>query len=41
MPGIFEVSRKVPTASAIEDIILLAEYSLEGEWQSQVRYLPL
>ncbi|OHB72310.1 MAG: hypothetical protein A2W23_08545 [Planctomycetes bacterium RBG_16_43_13] len=41
MPGIFEVSRKVPTASAIEDMILLAEYSLEGEWQSQVRYLPL
>jgi len=41
MPGIFEVSRKVPIASAIEDIILLAEYSLEGEWQSQVRYLPL
>lgn len=41
MPGVFEVSRKVAIGSAIEDILLLAEYSLEGEWEGQVRYLPL
>lgn len=41
MPGVFEVSRDVPVGVAIEDILLLAEYSLEGEWEGQVRYLPL
>ena len=41
MPGVFEVSRVVPIGQAIEDILLLAEYSLEGEWEGQVRYLPL
>ena len=41
MPGVFEVSRDTPIGVAIEDILLLAEYSLEGEWEGQVRYLPL
>ena len=41
MPGVFEVSRRVPIGVAIEDILLLAEYSYEGEWEGQVRYLPL
>jgi hypothetical protein len=41
MPGVFEVSRAVPVGQAIEDILLLAEYSLDGEWEGQVRYLPL
>ena len=41
MPGIFEVSRAVSIGRAIEDIVLLAECSLEGEWKGQVRYLPL
>ncbi|HKK46872.1 MAG TPA: DUF5615 family PIN-like protein [Balneolaceae bacterium] len=41
MPGVFEVSRKVPIGRAVEDILILAECSLEGEWQGQVRYLPL
>jgi hypothetical protein len=27
--------------AAIEDILLLVEYSLAGEWEGQVRYLPL
>ena len=26
---------------AIEDILLIAECSLDGEWEGQVRYLPL
>lgn len=41
MPGVFEVSLDVPIGRAIEDILLLAECSLEGEWEGQVRYLPL
>jgi hypothetical protein len=41
MPGVFEVSRAVSVHIAIEDILLLAEYSLDGEWEGQVRYLPL
>jgi len=41
MPGVFEVSRAVSIGRAIEDILLLAECSLEGEWEGQVRYLPL
>jgi hypothetical protein len=41
MPGVFEANREVPIAQAIEDILLLAECSLEGEWEGQVRYLPL
>ncbi len=35
MPGVFEVSRAVPIGRA------LAECSLDGEWEGQVRYLPL
>jgi hypothetical protein len=41
MPGVFEVGRSVPIGHAIEDILLLSEYSLDGEWEGQVRYLPL
>ena len=41
MPGVFEVSRAVSIGVAIDDILLLAEYSLEGEWEGQVLYLPL
>lgn len=41
MPGVFEVSQQTPIAQAIEDILLLAECSLEGEWEGQIRFLPL
>jgi hypothetical protein len=41
MPGVFEVSRAVPIGRAIKDILILAEASLENEWEGQVRYLPL
>ena len=41
MPGVFQVGRSVPISQAIADILLLAECSLEGEWEGQVRYLPL
>jgi len=41
MPGLFEVSRRVPVRIAIEEILLIAECSIEGEWEGQVRFLPL
>jgi hypothetical protein len=41
MPGVFEVSQQMPIARAIDDILLLAECSLEGEWEGQIRFLPL
>lgn len=41
MPGVFEVGRFVPVGVAIDDILLLAECSLEDEWEGRVCYLPL
>ncbi len=45
MPGVFAVSQAVPQAVpiavVIEDILLIAECSLEDEWRGQVRFLPL
>ncbi len=41
MSGVFEVNRTAPIGPVIEDIILLAECSLEGEWAGQIIYLPL
>jgi hypothetical protein len=41
MPGVFEVASVASIGQAIDDLILLAECSLEGEWEGQVRFLPL
>jgi hypothetical protein len=41
MPGIFEVSRDLSISQAVDDLLLIAECSLEGEWEGQVRYLPI
>lgn len=41
MPGVFEVNRTAPIGQVIEDILLLVECSLEGEWEGQIIYLPL
>jgi hypothetical protein len=41
MPGVFEISRGVPLGKAIDDIVLLIECSVAGEWEGQVLYLPL
>jgi predicted nuclease of predicted toxin-antitoxin system len=40
LPGVIEVGPDVSTRVAIEEILLLAELSLDGEWEGQVRYLP-
>ncbi|HEV2846012.1 MAG TPA: DUF5615 family PIN-like protein, partial [Thermoanaerobaculia bacterium] len=41
MPGVFKVKRTLPVAQAIDELLLIAECSHEGEWDGQVRYLPL
>ena len=41
MPGVFEVSRKISLGTVIEDLLLVTDGSFEGEWEGQVRYLPL
>ena len=41
MPGVFEVSLYAPIGSIIEDILILAEFSFDNEWEGQVGYLPL
>lgn len=41
MPGVFEINRNVSLATAIEDLLLVAELSEAGEWEGQIRYLPL
>jgi hypothetical protein len=41
MPGVFEVNLNASIGQIIDDILLLATCSLEGEWEAQVLYLPL
>lgn len=41
MPGVFEVKRSVPAATAIDELLIIAECSLDDEWEGQVRYIPL
>ncbi len=42
MPGIFETAQKeVLIGKVIEDILLVAECSYEGEWENRICYLPL
>ncbi len=41
MPGVFEVSQYLPIGQASREILLLAECSLEGDWEGQIRFLPL
>jgi hypothetical protein len=41
MPGVFVVPQSLPVGQTIDEVLLLAECSLEGEWEGQVRFLPL
>ena len=41
MPGVIEIKKTAPAGPVIEDLLLLAECSLEGEWENRVEYLPL
>lgn len=40
-PGVFVVPQELPVSVAIEEIIMLVELSLPGEWEGQVRFIPL
>jgi hypothetical protein len=41
LSGVFMISHEVPIAVAIDELLTIAEASLDGEWEGQVRYLPL
>jgi hypothetical protein len=41
MPGLFEVGPNMSTADAINDILLIAECSMENEWENRIGYIPL
>jgi hypothetical protein len=41
MPGVVEINRSLPLRAVIDDVLLLSECSLEGEWEGQIIYLPL
>lgn len=41
MPGVFVVGPGVGIGTAIAEILILAACSEDGEWDNQVRYLPL
>jgi predicted nuclease of predicted toxin-antitoxin system len=41
MPGVFAVRSGAPVGGVIDDLLLLAECSQAGEWEGQVRFLPL
>ena len=41
MPGVVEAPRDLHIGKAIEDILLLAQCSFEGEWEGQIVYLPM
>jgi hypothetical protein len=41
MSGVFEVGEHLSVRDVIEDLLLLAECSHEGEWKGQVLFLPL
>jgi hypothetical protein len=41
MPGVFIVGQSLPIGQAIEEIVVLAQCSREGEWEGRVLHLPL
>ena len=41
MSGVFEVDRGESIGKVIDDILLIAEFSITGEWEGQIRYIPL
>ncbi len=41
MPGVIVVNDRASIGQAINDILVLAECSLEDEWHGQVVYVPL
>jgi len=40
MPGVFEVKSVAPVGQAIDDLTLLAECSVDGEWEGRCASCP-
>jgi hypothetical protein len=41
MPGVIVVSQYYPIGDAIEEVLLLAECSMDSEWEAQIIHLPI
>ena len=41
MPEVILVSQHLPVGQVIDELILVSECSLDGEWEGQIRYLPI
>lgn len=41
MAGVVEVAPSLAVGQVIEDLALLAEFSMDGEWENRILYLPL
>jgi Domain of unknown function (DUF5615) len=41
MPGVLIVSRELGIGDAVEGILMQVEATLAGEWEGQVRYVPV
>jgi len=41
MPGVFIVHQQAPIGRVIEDLLDLALFSLDGEWEGRVVFVPL
>ena len=40
LPGVFVVDDLASIGNCVENILLVAECSEEGEWEDQINYLP-
>jgi len=41
MPGVFEINDNASIGRVLDELMLLVFCSHDGEWENQVRYLPL
>ena len=41
MSGLFVARKKFTVAELIDEFLIVVECSLEGEWESQIRFIPL
>jgi len=41
MPGIVEISQDLRIGQVIEELIIFASCSFDGEWEGQIVFLPL
>lgn len=41
VPGVLEVSLTASMGQIIDDLLLIAELSLDGEWENRIEYVPL